>query len=401
MLRVLLWKELLDLSRDKKTIMAVVVLPLIGLPGVALLSGALASTQVIKIAINIEDSNATSFARVLASAVRDYLQGTGVNAYIEVVSGAAVNPADYDLIVIIPKGFMNNITSLSGVATIRVSMGLGGSGETALNALYSAINNINNKIIIYRIEFLAEKAGVKVDPRKLLQPIRISLGYHSATGAPATPQQAEEAATSKLLSFAFLFVVDPAVVYMADSIVGEKERRTIERLLLTPLTRRDLVLGKALASYVLGFATSVIDLLALLFFFSFGGSNIVLTPSMLLVWLIISSIIIIITALIVGAISARSSSVRGAQNASFIVLTIAIAIYFTSLFVDLSKTPASIRLPLELIPYTHAVLAVTAYGAGDLRFFALHVIALLLFTLATALLAERAFTAERLVSYTE
>jgi ABC-2 type transport system permease protein len=56
--RVVLWKELLDLSRDYRTIVAVVVLPLISLPSLALLAGFLAASQSVSVAVIIEDEKA-------------------------------------------------------------------------------------------------------------------------------------------------------------------------------------------------------------------------------------------------------------------------------------------------------------------------------------------------------
>ncbi|WP_062662618.1 hypothetical protein [Aeropyrum camini] len=49
--KTILWKELLDLSRDYKTLAYVVVLPLVALPGLALFSGGLYSAQSIDVYI--------------------------------------------------------------------------------------------------------------------------------------------------------------------------------------------------------------------------------------------------------------------------------------------------------------------------------------------------------------
>jgi ABC-type Na+ efflux pump permease subunit len=53
--------------------------------------------------------------------------------------------------------------------------------------------------------------------------------------------------------FALLFLIIPLIsstVIAADSFAGEKERRTIEALLATPLTDMELLLGKILVSFI-------------------------------------------------------------------------------------------------------------------------------------------------------
>src|SRR4030095_4015904 len=46
----------------------------------------------------------------------------------------------------------------------------------------------------------------------------------------------------------------------ADAISGERERGTLEGLLLTPVSRRAIVLGKLIAALTLWFATFVVSI---------------------------------------------------------------------------------------------------------------------------------------------
>jgi ABC-2 type transport system permease protein len=78
----------------------------------------------------------------------------------------------------------------------------------------------------------------------------------------ASLQAAELAVTYLLAPLVLLVPVMFAAVIAADGIAGEKERRTLEGLLLTPLTDRELVTAKLLAAWVpataLGIAGGVV-----------------------------------------------------------------------------------------------------------------------------------------------
>ncbi len=397
MFRVILWKELLDLSRDWKTLASVVLLPMLGLPGLALLAGALASVQTVTVAVVVEDGDAWGFAGELASRIASEIESRGYRANVSLVGEAP--GGGYDLLVVVPEGFYDNLTRLDGTAVLRVSASLGQAGEEALAALYSAVSSLSWSIVYERVSSLAGMAGVPLDPEGLLDPLRVVTGYHSVTGAPAGPGEAEAAFTARLLEFALFFVVNPAVIYMADSVVGEKERRTIEKLLVTPASRGSILAGKMAAAFILGFAASVVDAAGLLLFFWLSGLELRVTAGLAGFWAVSAGLVILVTAAIVAGISARSTSTRSAQNASFVVMAAAMAVYFSALLVDLSRLPRAAALVLQAIPFTHAALSVHYYAVGDPLRGALHVAALAAFLAVSLLFAWGSFRGERLVMH--
>ncbi|MEB3806412.1 MAG: ABC transporter permease [Desulfurococcales archaeon] len=396
MIKTILWKELVDLSRDRKTLAAVIILPLLGLPGLALIAGSLASTQQITINIAVVDAKAVGLARELAHMLENYIKGAGYRVNITVTT-RPLQPAYYDLQVTIPEGFTDNLTSLDKTARLIVSAGLGTGGDVALQALNNAVATISHQIVVKRIETLSQRAGLSVDPISLLDPIEIARTYHEATGAPASPQQAQAAFTARLLEFAFLFVVNPAVVYMADSVVGERERKTIEKLLLSPVGKLELLAGKMIASFILGFIASLVDALGILVFFRLSGLEVTITTGLALTWSLSAALVILVTSSMVAMVSARSESVRSAQNASFIILAAAMAVYFAALLVDLSRVPTTVSLALQLIPFTHAALAVHTYAIGAPNGPIQHLALLALFLLIFLYLAARSFDSERIL----
>lgn len=74
--------------------------------------------------------------------------------------------------------------------------------------------------------------------------------------------------------FAPLFLIVPmmvSAVTAADSFVGERERKTMEALLHTPITNWELMLGKMLTSFVLASAVSIIGFLAYIIVANISG----------------------------------------------------------------------------------------------------------------------------------
>lgn len=128
-----------------------------------------------------------------------------------------------------------------------------------------------------------------------------------------------------------LFLMIPvavATITASSSIVGEKERRTLEGLLYTPLTDRELTLGKIAVSAIpavgISWASFVVYAVVVN---GLGGP--VLDGVLFPTWAWIANMLLLVplvaflaTCLIV-AVSGRSSTMQGAQGASvFVVLPV-------------------------------------------------------------------------------
>ncbi|MCE4629185.1 MAG: hypothetical protein F7C82_02790, partial [Desulfurococcales archaeon] len=129
------------------------------------------------------------------------------------------------------------------------------------------------------------------------------------------------------------------------------------------------------------------------------GLPVTITRGLALVWALSAALIILVTAAIVATISARSTTARSAQNASFIVLAAAMAVYFAALLVDLSRVPTSVSIALQLIPFTHAALAVHTYAIGEPLGPVKHLAILAAFLAISIYIAVKSFKEERLVMY--
>lgn len=128
-----------------------------------------------------------------------------------------------------------------------------------------------------------------------------------------------------------LFLVIPvmvASVTASSSFVGEKERRTIEGLLYTPLSNRELVLAKVLGSVIpsilLTWASFLVYTLIVngLGWSVMGGLFFPTVTWVILILVLVPLVGFLATSLIV-AVSGRSTTMQGAQGtAMFVVLPI-------------------------------------------------------------------------------
>jgi ABC-2 type transport system permease protein len=392
---VILWKELLDLSRDYRTIVAVVALPLVSLPSLALLVGFLTASQSVSVLILVEDERAAGIAAELSKLVEEKMGRLGVKANIT-LSSTAGPPADVRIV--IPHGFYDNLTRLDGQAVVVISRLVGSpASDIAYRAVLEALYDVSVTIVDERVRSLARMANTTVDPRALRNPILVATGYHLAGGAPAGEAQAEAAFTARVLQFSLFFVAYPAIVFMSDAIVGERERRTIEKLLATPISRVSILAGKMVAAATLGLLAAVADSIALLAFFYLALGSLRVSLATALAWAISAITTIAVTTAIATIIASRSETVRAAQVTSTVVVVVAMAVYFSALVVDLSKLPPWISLALHLIPFTHSALIVYWASLGDMNGLLGHVIILLLYQLLLTYISVKAFNSERII----
>lgn len=227
-------KEFLQLFRDPRTLALAVVIPIVQL----FLLGYAATSDVRNVSLAVWDQNKTPASRQLLDAFRaadyftlDYFVNSSDEYQKLIESGdarvALVIPADYD----------RNV--LEGNA--KVLMVLDGSdasiGSTALSTAKLVGQSYGTKI-------LTQQAAL------------------SGRGTPPPPVEVRtQVWYNPDLNSAYFMI--PAVIGMilsfittiltATAIVRERERGTIEQLIVTPIRSWELVLGKLLPYAILGF----------------------------------------------------------------------------------------------------------------------------------------------------
>jgi len=397
-LRTVIWKELIDIGRDRRALALMILIPLVGLPLMALIASGLSSAQVVTVYFAVLDNKSYPIVNWLSSQLRQDALQQGLNLNITISS--APPSGVYDVEVIVPYGFYDNLSKLDGIAVMIVRSMVGNYASQEVTSLISSIvSQLSNQIVVERVEELAKLANVSIVPSQLLNPIQLSSGYYLPSGAVATQQQVQLSFSVRLLEFSLFFVVNPAIVLVTDSFLGEKERKTLEVLLSSPIPKESLVLGKLTSAAVMGFIIALADSGGvIIYFLMLAGYGLRLTPTLLMLNLVDAAVLVFMTSALVTPIILRSPSIRAAQASSYAVMMVALGIYFSALFVNVQSLPTFLKVLLLAIPFTEASTALTSFVLGQAALTTVYIAIMLGFSAAFTIAAFKALDVEKLIT---
>ena len=268
-----MWKELKSMIRDVRTLLVISMLPLIIMPLMGLSSLYLQQYQQgIVVAIDEDRSWAIigryniSSSELLTRIVNALKENNFVVRVLKTSEEA--RGLYYDLEVIIPSGFVKNASSFTEVAYVKIIKTVG-----SVKA-YDADRIVQNELAFYsryisqaKTYYLANLSDITVSADSILNPIKVVIGVVGPGGVAASPAEEFRSYLARIMAFSLIFVTTPSIAYITDSIIGEKERRTFEAVLATPLPRHSLLLGKVLSTSLVGLVASVSDAIGLILFF--------------------------------------------------------------------------------------------------------------------------------------
>lgn len=179
-----------------------------------------------------------------------------------------------------------------------------------------------------------------------------------------------------------------SVATTGSAIAGEKEDGTLVRMLMTPISKRSVILGKTIYQLILQLGRAVILILAAYFLlgFNMNGS-----------WLLISLVLIVFTLGGVGMGIVMSSRVEDME--SFFQLNMLVtmpSMFVTGVFFPLSSVPDWMRYIAYCLPLTYAIDAmriIMIKGQG-LNAISTDLIILSLFAIVTFTAGVRLFRRE-------
>ncbi len=410
-MKVLLWKELTDLKRDKKTLFTSILLPLLMLPLMGFIGFALAQEQIINVAVVDLDHatahngllNITFSSKWLLGNITYYLAKYGYNYTVSNSTSIIKNPS-IDLMIVIPRGFAENVTSLTHVAKIEIFRKAGLQTTSRVEGLiYSIVNWFSDQLSKEKIMALARLAGVNATFEALRNPITYTTTIVSISGSPVNTAFQIRVTISRFLVLALSFVVTPAASYVIDGIIGERERKTMELLLSHPVKPSTIINAKVIAATILGLITAIADAFGLLVYISLSaityGSQapFLIDPWLLLVHSITAFFTILVTVAISLPFITRTKGIRSASNIMSIVTMMAVVFFFTALFVDYMRLPTYILAPLYAIPYVHSILAIQTYVIGYPFQAFLHILFLAITSTTILYLTTKTLNTEKLL----
>ncbi|MBV1777327.1 ABC transporter permease [Burkholderiaceae bacterium DAT-1] len=345
-------KELLEVFRDRRTLILMLVVPGLIVP---LLIGGFSflaksrleqeSRRVYKYAVfNAPDS--PSFDQRLSAMP----QMRRVEWADPATTAKAIKEEKLDFVVTIPKGTEQRIAGGDQV-NITLQYNAATSADIIGKRMKALIADWGDEL---RSQALASRGLDQHAQKVLAKPVTLTIN-----STANDRERLGEMVGAMLPYFLLIFGIQAAMVCAMDMGAGEKERGTLESLLLLPVPRSQLVLAKFLAVGLVGCATSLFTVISLALWATglLRGSgmndlvaiisSITMTDFALIAMLILPAMAIISSLLLVLSFHARSvkeASTYGAQ-----VMMLAIVPIMLSMLPDMRLDAGWAWVPLTNI----------------------------------------------------
>jgi len=244
---VIFKKQLIELLRDKRTIFVIFILPLLLYPimvvGFAQMSifliGKMAK-ETYKIVIENHVQAPELFSLIEADSQFSVVQVENADSALQI--------GDIQLFIRIPDGFEKKIAS-GDSDTLRISFnGAKEISDLSLDRLNGLVNDYRREIVSRRIE----NAGLD---STLVKPV------FERTENVASEEKMGGMVFGRILALILVLMVITGAYYPSvDMVAGEKERGTLETLLVSPVGRIEIVIGKYLTVFVLALVNALLNL---------------------------------------------------------------------------------------------------------------------------------------------
>ncbi|MEK5052625.1 ABC transporter permease [Niallia sp. FSL K6-0212] len=254
MLFKLFLKELKDSFRDRRTLLLSVFLPIIMMTGLILFYEKLVSsdegdTYQLAIPTNINEEMKANLAAY-----------TNIELIDSDNPEKMVKDGDAQAAILIENGFSAKLSQGENTNIVLIGDSFSEKSSTLLSIVMNALNEYEKMVVTERLN----EAGVE---SSIVQPFSIEQQEISAED-PTINLVAM--LIPLILSLALGVGASPAA---ADLFAGEKEKKTMEALLMTPVKRSTLVISKWLTITTIGVLTGLITLLVVVLEIAFFTEN--------------------------------------------------------------------------------------------------------------------------------
>ena len=380
-------KELLETLRDRRTLIIMVLLPLVLYPLVVMILGQGAAAQRLdqketSSRIGLSGPRWERMERALAQVER-----------VEIAEPATVDrlhTGEIDLLVQVPAAFSKE---LDQDGTVSISLRYLRNSDRSVEALRrarEALLKLTNKL---RDERLTSK-GL---PLTLADPMKL---------------EEQDLATSKAMGAKILAGALPLMVVLMvllgafypaiDLTAGEKERGTLETLLVSPVSRTDIITGKFLVVATIALATGLLNLgsMGLSFYLGFRTFLATTDINLDLPWSHLGLTVLalfpaaIFYAAVMLAVAALARSFKEAQNLLTPIYMIFMMPSMLAMLPWVKLTPLS-----AMVPAVNIALLTREIISGNLEIIPLLIclVSTLVYTAAALKLAARIYSSERLL----
>ena len=408
----ILVKELKELMRDPKILIGMIVLPLIMFPVLGLVMGfavqsAQEEAQRATLLVVDNDSNGT-----WSNALVSYLNST-MNVEVvrdltpqNVVDQGMLGKYNSTMFLEIPSGFSTNLTmhangarNITGMVNIYgvfnggggIFSGIGGTAVTAVIAGF-------NRAVAPDVVAVSQSSIIKG---------QIEQGVDASTLSSLMLSQ------SIALPITIMIMLTYAMQIAATSVAMEKEEKTLETLLTTPVDRFAILMGKVSSTIIVAGAASVAVLVGYNYMIgsisngiagNIGGSvdlvALGLVPSVVgYILLGVSLFFTLLSALALAVImSAFSENVRGAQALVGYIYPLIFIPSLALVYLDVNSLPLAVKAIFYAIPYSHPIIAAKAVITGDYGIVVFGIVYVAIFTVVIMYIASRLFATEKILT---
>ena len=249
---IIIRKETKDLLRDKRTLMTMVVIPLLLFPLIFSIMGKIMSNQIKKeqekvLTVGVADSgNASALLQLFEGKkgikIIKYQDAAGFDSLIQAgkIDGA----------IVIAQGFDSNVASMkTGQVTLRYK-----------SANWGVKDRLMEMIGIYKNTLTTERLARLGIEKSAVEPVEVII-QDVSTAREKFGKTVGGMIPYMLIIFSFMGCMYPAI----DLFTNEKERGTLETILVTPASRLEILFGKMAVVAFIGFCSALLSIVGLSF----------------------------------------------------------------------------------------------------------------------------------------
>ncbi|VYU55892.1 ABC transporter permease [Clostridium tertium] len=383
-------KELLDIVRDRKTLVFTLILPILIYPLMfKFMSSSMEKAQTdIEKEINIYIEGDTDSLMAKTITALENVKTPEVESPTE-----ALKNGDIQLIINIPENFDENIAAGKNDTIDLLIDEESNKSMIASSFVNDIYDNYKNTIVEQRL------TANGIDP-SILKPFEVNV----KSGINADNENVNGVASMLLTMIPTLIVilmVSSTVGMAADLGAGEKERFTFEPLLSTSAKRYSLLWGKVTALCTVSFIALIANLAAMVFsmqkFMSFGEGNIEfnLEPATILGMLVVGCLVLVTLSALQISVSIYARSTKEANSYLAAITMPTMILSFLPYMMDAKGiNPAFFNIPI-----TNAICLMKEFTVGifDVKHIAIVVGWHLVYIVASIMFAKFMFSREEVI----
>ena len=340
-------KELTRVFKDKKLIFSMFVLPLVLVIGIFALIFVLMTNMQEDIASHVSNvyiQNAPDKFSAMMSAVDDS-KITYIDEAAD-VSGIkdGILEGDVDLLIVFPKDFESS--NLPQVKTFY------NPSEDYSNEARTRF--VGSYLEAYRQSLIADKFG------SVENMLMFTVDSDNAECEILDTQKATGKVLGMLVPYFITMMIFAGAMGLGmDSIAGEKERGTLASLLMTPVKRLEIVMGKLTALGIFSILSATVYIVAMMVSFSFlgrfmddeaaaafSGLSISFTPTQVIELVVLILGVVIMYVSIIGFVSVLAKNIKEAQSYIMPVYIVVIIAGMITMYTSDTSSITSYMIPL-------------------------------------------------------